>query len=102
MFSITYKLKKMNYLLKSIVEQYNEKAEKVKELELKLSKYEKKEVKKVNYSITGMAFTDSYSVKHLSETLDRQIESMKEKYISLAEKSINLIDKLYNDNCDDC
>jgi len=92
----------MNYLLKSIVEQYNEKAAEVEELKLKLSKYEKKEVKKVNYSITGMAFTDSYSVKDLSVTLDRQIESIKEKYIALSEKSINLIDKLYNNNCDDC
>jgi hypothetical protein len=49
-----------------------------------------------------MAFADSYSVKHLSEKLDREIESMKEKYTALAEKSINIIDKLYNDNCDDC
>jgi len=92
----------MNYLLKSIVEQYNEQAEKVKELELKLSKYEKKEAKEVRYSITGMAYVDSYPVSYLAEMLENEIETMKKKYTALAEKSINIIDKLYNNNSDDC
>ena len=93
----------MNHLLKSIVKQYNEKAAEVEELKLKLSQYEKKEAKKEPRSITGACIANDYPVSCLASQIEQEIESLKEKYISLADKVINLIDKFSNNNCDcDC
>jgi hypothetical protein len=91
----------MNYYLKSIVKQYNEKAAEVEELKLKLSKYENNEVKEEpKSSCSGWGSITEYPVSYLAEKLEEEIESLKEKYISLAEKAINIIDKVSNNNCD--
>jgi hypothetical protein len=90
----------MNQFLKSIVKQYNEKAAEVEELKLKLSQYENNEVKEEPKSSCSGWYSVEYSVSILADKLENQIEHLKEKYTSLAEKAINIIDKVSNNNCD--
>ena len=91
----------MNHLLKSIVKQYNEKAAEVEELKLKLSQYENNEAKEEEKSYaTGWCSLSEYPVNYLAEKIEEGIESLKEKYTSLAEKAINIMDKISNNNCD--